>query len=216
VRKNILAALIALALSSAPALAAKYTSDPVPLTSGAWVDLGTGPLRVQLRSGFIFYVVADEAPTLSTVGHMMGGAVQDQAVDISTNKKVFARAVDGAASVVTTPIADAVVATESAAINISTPTTTQLVPLTAGQSIYVTGYRVVAGGTGNFRLVFGTGTNCGTGTTNLEGPIPLTAQAGLAPGGGVGAIYTLPVGTALCAVTSAAVQMSGSVSFAKF
>jgi hypothetical protein len=107
VRKNILAALIALALSSAPALAAKYTSDPVPLTSGAWVDLGVGPIALEVRSGFIFYVVADEAPSVAVIGHILGQSAQQTSMDIGTDKRVFARAVDGTASVVTSPIAAA-------------------------------------------------------------------------------------------------------------
>jgi len=104
----------------------------------------------------------------------------------------------------------------SVAINISTATTTQLVALSAGQAIYVTAYNVIAGGTGNITLVYGTGSNCGTGTTSLTGAYNLTAQAGVAFGSGVGAVLVVPAGNALCATTSAAVQMSGSVAYAQF
>lgn len=97
-------------------------------------------------------------------------------------------------------------------IDIATNATTQLVPLDANKTIYVTHFDVMAGGTGNFRLVYGTGTNCGTGQGNLTGAYPLTAQAGLAPGNGTGAILVLPKGNALCAVTDN-IQYSGSVSY---
>lgn len=104
----------------------------------------------------------------------------------------------------------------SAAINISTATTTQLVALASGKAIYVTAMDVVAGGTGNITFEYGTGTNCGTGTTVLTGAYNLVAQSGLAKGNGAGAVWIVPAGNALCALTSAAVQMSGSVSYAQF
>lgn len=104
----------------------------------------------------------------------------------------------------------------SVAINVSTATTTQLVALTSAQKIYVTGYDVVAGGTGNITFEYGTGTACATGTTALTGAYPLTAQSGLTKGGGLGPVLVVPAGNALCVLTSAAVQMSGSVAYTKF
>ena len=102
---------------------------------------------------------------------------------------------------------------QSVPINIATAVTTQLVPIVAGAAIYVTSWDVIAGGTGNFRLVYGTGALCATGQVNLTGAYPLTAQNGIAKGSGAGAVLKVPVGNALCAITDAAVQMSGSVSY---
>lgn len=110
----------------------------------------------------------------------------------------------------------AVQAATSIPINISTATTTQLVALDTTKTIYVTAWNVIAGGTGNFTLVYGSGTACGTGTTSLTGPYPLTAQAGLAPGDGLGPVIIVPKGKALCATTSANIQHSGSVAYAQF
>jgi len=104
----------------------------------------------------------------------------------------------------------------SAKIDISTATTTQLVALSSGKKIYVTNYKVVAGGTGNFKFVYGTGSNCGTGTTDLEGNNNLTAQAGASVGSGLGPVLVVPASNALCATTSAAVQMSGHVAYTQF
>lgn len=104
----------------------------------------------------------------------------------------------------------------SVAINVSTATTTQLVALSGTTLIYVTSYDVIAGGTGNITFVYGTGASCGTGTTSLTGAYPLTAQAGIAKGSGIGTILRVPAGNALCVTTSAAVQMSGSVSYQQF
>jgi hypothetical protein len=107
-------------------------------------------------------------------------------------------------------------ADSSVPINVSTATTTQLVALSAGKKIYVTAADVVAGGTGNVTFEYGTGTNCATGTTVLTGAYPLTAQAGLSKGGGLGPVWVVPSGNALCVLTSAAVQYSGSVAYTQF
>lgn len=104
----------------------------------------------------------------------------------------------------------------SVAINVSTATTTQLVALSGSTKIYVTSFDVIAGGTGNITFEYGTGVNCATGTTALTGAYNLAAQAGIAKGDGTGAVLVVPAGNALCVLTSAAVQMSGSVSYQQF
>ncbi len=107
-------------------------------------------------------------------------------------------------------------ADNSAPISISTATTTQLVALSGSTKIYVTGWDVIAAGTGNFKFVYGTGTACATGTTDLTGNYNLTAQSGISRGGGLGPVLVVPAGKALCALTSAAVGMYGSVSYTQF
>lgn len=104
----------------------------------------------------------------------------------------------------------------SAPINISSATTTQIVALSSGKKIYVTSLDIVAGGTGNVTIEYGTGTNCATGTTVLTGAYNLTAQAGLSKGGGLGPVLVIPASNALCILTSAGVQMSGSVAYTQF
>jgi len=104
----------------------------------------------------------------------------------------------------------------SVPINISTATTTQLVAAAAGKSIYVTAWDVIAAGTGNITLEYGTGSNCGTGTTALTGAYNLTAQTGISKGNGLGPVLVAPAGNALCALTSAAAQTSGSVAYTQF
>jgi hypothetical protein len=109
-----------------------------------------------------------------------------------------------------------VVSQKSAAIAISTATTTELIALKASQAIAVTSFNVIAAGTGNIQLVYGTGTACATGQAAVTGNYNLIAQAGLAIGDGVAPILILPPGNALCAITSQAVGMAGSVSYAQF
>jgi len=101
-------------------------------------------------------------------------------------------------------------------IAISTITTTQLIapPAQALQSILVTSFDVVAAGTGNIQFIAGTGATCGTGTINVTGNYVLTAQTRIGKGDGAGAVWVLPQGFGLCAVTSAAVGMAGGLSYA--
>lgn len=101
-------------------------------------------------------------------------------------------------------------------INISTGVTTQLVALSAGKKIYVSHWDVIAAGTGNITLEYGTGSNCGSGTTVLTGAYNLTAQTGISSGTGIGPVLVVPSGNALCALTSASVQMSGSVTYTQY
>lgn len=110
-------------------------------------------------------------------------------------------------------------ANASVPIAITSAVTTQLVGLTAGQTIYITGYTVTTPGTGNFTLEYGTGTLCATGTTVLTGTYefgPSASGPGVNVGGALGSLHTLPAGNALCAVTTTAAHMNGSLSYAKF
>ena len=71
----------------------------------------------------------------------------------------------------------------------------------------------MAAGTTSLTWEVGTGTNCGTGTTALTGAYPLTAQQGAAKGNGQGLVWLVPPGNELCALNSAAIQVSGSISY---
>ena len=104
----------------------------------------------------------------------------------------------------------------SVPINISSATTTQLVAAASGKTIYITAWDVIAAGSGSIMLEYGTGLNCGSGTTALTGSYSLAAQFGIAKGNGLGPVFVVPASNALCALTSATVQMSGSVSFTQF
>jgi hypothetical protein len=106
--------------------------------------------------------------------------------------------------------------TGSKAIAISTATTTELIALSAGKAIAITSLNVISSGTGDIQFVYGTGTACATGSTAVTGNYSLIAQAGLAIGSGVAPILILPPGKALCAITSAAVVMAGSISYVQF
>lgn len=103
-----------------------------------------------------------------------------------------------------------------AAISVNTAATTQLVALSSGKTIYVCGVNFVAAGTTNVTLEYGTGVNCGTGTTAISGAYPLAAQSGVAMAVGLGSIFRTPASQALCIVNSAAVQVSGFISYTQY
>lgn len=107
-------------------------------------------------------------------------------------------------------------ANASVPINVATATTTQLVALSGTTVIYVTSFDVVSAGTGNITFVYGTGAACGTGTVSMTGPYNLAAQGHVMKGSGLGPVLIVPAGNALCVTTSAAIQMSGSVSYTQF
>lgn len=108
---------------------------------------------------------------------------------------------------------DPTYASETLPINISTIDTTEMVAANASFKIFVTHWDLITGGTGNGTWVYGTGTKCGTGQHALTGPYPLTAQAGLSVGNGAGTVLKVPKGNALCFISSAAVQYSGSFTY---
>lgn len=106
--------------------------------------------------------------------------------------------------------------TASAAITISTATTTLLITGVAGKQVYVTQANIIAGGTGSIQFVAGTGASCATGQVSLSGNYSLTAQQGFAMGTGNGTFWVAPSGFSVCAITDSAVAMPGSIAYAIF
>lgn len=170
-------------------------------------------------------VLGVNADVLSSALPAGAATAANQEVTVAGMSAASAQAVQGVTGGVPMPtngantngsLTSIIQAGASVAINISTAATTQLVAAAAGKAIYVTAWDVIAAGTGNITLEYGTGANCGTGTTPLTGAYNLTAQFGIAKGNGLGPVLVVPPGAALCALTSAAIQMSGSVSYTQF
>jgi hypothetical protein len=100
-------------------------------------------------------------------------------------------------------------AKSSVAIAISSATTTQLVALSAGKSVYVCGLNLsVAGTAPAITVEYGTGSACATGTTTLTGAIAPTSGSFLALTA-LGPITVAPASNALCLLTAG----TGSPSF---
>ena len=91
---------------------------------------------------------------------------------------------------------------------ITTATTTQIIPLVAGQKIYPCGAMMDLYADSSqiysFQWEYGTGANCGTGTTAVSGVIKTNSSAESEPFGFSGGTWmNIPIGNALCAVTVA-------------
>jgi hypothetical protein len=201
----------------------------VPAALGATTMSAAMPVTIATDDARIG-IVTETAPASDTASSGLNGRLQRIAQNLTTlNTSVntapnYEATKDAAVPTRVLAIGARIGANEDAvaqgattvAINVSTATTTQLVALSGTTKIYVTGLAVIAGGTGNITLVYGTGSACGTGTTSLSGAIPLVANAGFTLGSGLGAVLMVPAGQALCITTSAAVQMSGFVTYAQF
>jgi hypothetical protein len=98
-------------------------------------------------------------------------------------------------------------------INVATSGLTQLVALSAGQQIHVCHMDFISNGATSVQFEYGTGTSCATGTTALTGPYPSVAESGLSAGNGNAAVMVVPAGQALCINLSAAVQVSGLLTY---
>lgn len=105
------------------------------------------------------------------------------------------------------------------AINISTAVTTQLIALSSTEGIYVASYDMMAAGTDNVTFEYGTGTLCagGSGPHLLTGAYPLSAtNPGLVRNAGTSPVFIVPTANALCVVTSAGVQLSGTLAYVQY
>ena len=186
----------------------------VGASGSAW---GTAPTGLN--------VLGVNANVLSSALPVGAATAANQEVTAAGTSAASAQAVQGVTGGVPMPTNSAntggsptsiIQAGASVPINISTATTTQLVTAVAGKAIYVTAWDVIAAGTTNFTFEYGTGSNCASGTTALTGPYSLVAQFGAAKGSGLGPVLVVPAGNALCAVSSAAVQVSGSLAYTQF
>ena len=106
-------------------------------------------------------------------------------------------------------------AKDTAQVVISTASSgnVQLVALTSGQTIYLCDFTIMAGGTVGVQLIYGTGTACATGETDMTGVLPLVVNSGWTHNYG-GRLKTAEA-NALCIELSGAVQVDGVATYRK-
>lgn len=107
------------------------------------------------------------------------------------------------------------VCNSSVVVSTAAAATSELVALTAGQSIRVCSFVLTGGGATTVQFKSGTGTTCGTGTVNRTGALELADNTAIPVGSGVGVIFRGAAGEALCMTNSAAIQVSGVVTYGK-
>jgi hypothetical protein len=111
---------------------------------------------------------------------------------------------------------DAIACDQSEKLSTAAIGTTQIVGLTAGQRINACGFVLSGGGATTAKFVRGTGANCASGTNDVTHPFELGDNVSLPFGNGVGTVFRLPAGEALCVVNSAAVQLTVHLVYSKF
>lgn len=89
----------------------------------------------------------------------------------------------------------------------------------SGRHVRICSINMVAAGADNVAIISGTGATCGTGSAAIVGTTSATgynfaANGGIAVGSGLGTIMrTVAAGDSVCIITSAAVQLSGVISY---
>lgn len=118
----------------------------------------------------------------------------------------------------------------SASVSLAAATTTEIIPLAASESIYVTGYGLTISTTGataqTVQFVYGTGTNCATGATVITGAMTgatlmsssgVNAPVVITQGGALGAIFQpVPASNALCLKTTGTQGVGWYVSYTQY
>ena len=104
----------------------------------------------------------------------------------------------------------------SVQIALASATTTQMVAAIAGKSIYVCSFVLNGSNSTNSKLVYGTGTNCGTGLVSLTPAFALAFGTSVSAGGGLGYLLKVPAGNALCVNNSSSSGVNVLVSYTVF
>lgn len=195
-------------------------------TDGDWATVdcdANGAMRVRIDSSAVgnaadFTAVEDAAETAGGGLAMMGSVRRDTAATSAGTAGDNATVnTDGLGRLWTregNPCADYARIT-SAAISESTAATNEQVALTASNLIYVCSYKWVTTAANSLSWSYGTGTDCNTGTTAIEGAQPFAANGGVVESGGGYPLFVVPAGNALCLVSSAATAHGGRVSYVK-
>jgi len=105
-------------------------------------------------------------------------------------------------------------ASASAFLNMTTATTTKIVTGSASKKVYVTSFRLHAGGTTTAKFVEGTGTNCGTGTADLSETFDFAASDGSNQGNGLGPVLVAATaGDDICVLNGSAANLRVGVAY---
>lgn len=104
----------------------------------------------------------------------------------------------------------------SAKIDTASAGNVELVALSGSTVIRVCGYNFIANGTVAVQMIYGTGTACATGETDLTGAYNLVANSGIVVQSPFWTGMAGAAGNALCIELSGAVQVSGVVFYTQY
>ena len=240
-KRLIVAAFLSLS-AAAQALAAGTTTSAI--TSTTFTDLGAAPILLQVLGAPITIVIADTTPAVGTAGSIISQTMAPMLIpQADSGSHVWAAEFNNASlvaysaalasqttgaianplptSLATLPINGStgtiIQSSASAAVNVGTTATTQIIALSGTTSIYVTGYDITSAGAGTITFKAGTGSNCASNTTSLSGAMTVAANQEIGPrGSGWGPALVAPAGYAVCITTASSATAQGSVAYAQF
>jgi hypothetical protein len=178
---------------------------------------GTGSQRVTIASDNTAFAVNAtlSAETTKVIGTVRNLGNAGGAFDAATGAAPPANAVYVGANTSGATVQGLIQCNSSAIYDASTNGSTELVALSSGRIIYVCGYSILAGGTVNVKLIYGTSTNCSGGPTAITPAFQLTAQVGLVDGSPFARGLKTAVSNALCINTSAGTATQAIVYYAQ-
>lgn len=91
----------------------------------------------------------------------------------------------------------------------------EIVALNGSDLIYVCGYSVVATAATAVQFIYGTGTACATGETDLTGAWSFAANGGITQANGGVPQFVVPAGNAFCVENSGANAIEGHVTYVR-
>ena len=199
-----------------PGVNAAITNTPT-VTANAGTNLNTSALATSANQGTN---TATTAHTCSTGGFSELGCLGQIDDDIKTGAGATGSAAPSTAiypgNNVGGNLTGQIGCGSSIVYDASTNGATQLVALSSGKVIYVCGYTILASGTVNVELDYGTGTNCGTGNNKITPAYQLTAQVGAVDGSPIYRGLATIASNELCIKTSAGVAVQAIVYYTQF
>jgi hypothetical protein len=196
---------------------AMTASIPVVVSSdqSALSVAGTGTAGTANAGVVTVQGIASMTPILTNPGTAANWGVAATAAAVPANAVLLGTRADGGLAAGTAALTAPISCTDTAVISTASSGNVQLVALTTSETVYVCGWSVVATGTVAVQLIYGTGSACATGETDLTGAYPLVANGGLVDRGDF-AVMRAAASNALCIELSGAVQVDGVLYYTKY
>jgi hypothetical protein len=196
-----------------------YVAQPTATAVGTYVAPAAGYKSVRLN------VTAVSTGTLVATLNASAGSAQRPVGTQGDNSNIsgingnapIAAAPNGILATSTDPCTYA--AKTSIAISTNATALTQIVAANSTNKIYVCSLSLIAAGATAINLNTGTGTNCGSstaailGSTTAANGLSFAANGGLTLGSGAGSVLVTAASSEICTLQSAAVFISGSMTY---
>lgn len=106
--------------------------------------------------------------------------------------------------------------TRSASYSATNATTVKVITGQSKNAVYITGLIITASAAGTAQIEYGTGSNCGTGTTTVSGALALGASAPVQAQAAQGALVSIPAGQDVCIVSTGTATFAGLISYFQY